>query len=135
MIIAGNTILDTYSVIIAWLALADLFTVWQSYTAVLIASLFTLPTILATQNIALQLQPALLRYTDDAFVYLQIGYIGQLSKRILVGDRCLPKTYHFHRVCGNNQQFIISCTECCTVVLILFFLWGVGWDRVCVCVF
>jgi len=128
VIIAGNTKLDADSVIIARLALADLFTLWQSYTAVLIASVFTYPTILATQNIAPppQLQPALLRYTDDAFVYLQIGYIGQLSKRILVGDRCLQKTYHFHRICGNHQQFIISCTECCTVVLILSFFGGGG---------
>ena len=76
MINAGNAILDACSVIIAWLALVDLFTVWQSYTAVLIASVFTQRTRLAKQNIALQLQPALLRYSDDAFVYLQIGYIG-----------------------------------------------------------
>jgi hypothetical protein len=75
VIIAGNAILDADSVIIAWLALADLFTVWQSYTAVLIASVFTQRTRLAKQNIALQLQSALLRCSDD-FVYLQIGYTG-----------------------------------------------------------
>ena len=61
MIIACNAVLDTDSVIIAWLVLADLFTVWQSYTAVLITYVFAQRTRLAKQNIALQLQPALLR--------------------------------------------------------------------------
>ena len=55
VIIAGNAVLDADSVIIAWLALADLFTVCQSYTAVLIASVFTQRKRLAKQNIALQL--------------------------------------------------------------------------------
>ena len=69
VIIAGSAILDADLLIIAWLALANLFTVWQSYTAVLIASVFTQRARLTKQNIALQLQPPLLRYYDSV-VYL-----------------------------------------------------------------
>ena len=69
VIIAGSAILDADLLIIAWLALANLFTVWQSYTAVLIASVFTQRARLTKQNIALKLQPPLLRYYD-CVVYL-----------------------------------------------------------------